>query len=66
MSNRCAICRKKIGLVPITCRCGIDLCATHKYPEEHNCKFDYKESGRKLLTQQNIKVVADKLNDRLS
>lgn len=66
MTTGCAVCRKKLGLIPMTCRCGLDLCAKHRYPEEHNCKYDFKKSGRQILEQQLIKVAADRLNNRLS
>jgi hypothetical protein len=34
-------------------------------PEEHDCDFDFKETGRNLLRKQNNKVEADRLGDRL-
>jgi predicted transcriptional regulator len=42
-------------------RCGNSFCATHRYAETHNCNYDYKTEGRKLLEQSNPLVVAPKL-----
>lgn len=44
-----------------TCRCGNNFCATHRYAESHDCTFDYKTEGRKLLEQSNPVVSAPKL-----
>lgn len=42
-------------------RCGNNFCATHRYAESHECTFDYKTEGRKLLEQSNPVVSAPKL-----
>lgn len=42
-------------------RCGNNFCATHRYAESHDCTFDYKTEGRKLLEQSNPVVSAPKL-----
>eukprot|EP00392_Amoebophrya_sp_AT5.2_P009847 g9875.t1 len=63
--TRCWICNKKCGLAGIECRCGYVFCSAHRLPEDHNCDFDYKATGREILRKQNNKVEADKLEDRL-
>ncbi|XP_077998980.1 AN1-type zinc finger protein 4-like [Glandiceps talaboti] len=61
-TKRCFLCGKKTGLATsYTCRCGNNFCATHRYAESHNCGFDYKAAGRKLLEQSNPVVSAPKL-----
>ncbi|TMW46604.1 hypothetical protein DOY81_008321 [Sarcophaga bullata] len=35
--NRCAECRKKVGLTGFLCRCGGLYCAVHRYSDKHNC-----------------------------
>ncbi|CAD7954327.1 unnamed protein product [Amoebophrya sp. A120] len=63
--TRCWVCNKKCKLAgAIECRCGYVFCSAHRLPEEHNCDFDYKATGRELLRKQNNKVEADKLGDR--
>jgi len=58
---RCGVWRKKVGLSPIVCRCGHAFCAHHRYPNEHNCSFDYKTHGRKLIEKNNPKIQVDKI-----
>lgn len=54
--TRCHTCNKKTGLMGFQCRCGYYFCATHRYAEDHNCTFDHKAHGQKLLEQQNTKL----------
>jgi predicted nucleic acid binding AN1-type Zn finger protein len=60
-ANRCGTCRKKVGLTGFKCRCGITFCGTHRYPEHHDCEFDYKAVGRDALSRANPIIKADKL-----
>ncbi|XP_070545328.1 AN1-type zinc finger protein 4-like [Ptychodera flava] len=61
-TKRCFLCGKKTGLATsYTCRCGNNFCASHRYAESHNCDYDYKAAGRKLLEQSNPVVSAPKL-----
>lgn len=61
-SPRCNVCNRKTGLATsYTCRCGKLFCATHRYAELHNCTYDYKTEGRRILEQENPLVVATKL-----
>uniref|UniRef100_T1ITF3 Adenosine kinase n=1 Tax=Strigamia maritima TaxID=126957 RepID=T1ITF3_STRMM len=60
---RCQVCKKKIGLATTyTCRCGRNFCATHRYAETHDCTFDYKTEGRRLLEQANPLSVLPSIN----
>ncbi|PNF25108.1 hypothetical protein B7P43_G02040 [Cryptotermes secundus] len=60
--SRCAVCRKRLNITNVyTCRCEKHFCATHRYSELHNCTFDYKTDGRKILEQTNPLVTAPKL-----
>merc|ERR1712066_1049496 len=38
--NRCASCKKKVGLTGFACRCGGMYCGIHRYSDKHNCTFD--------------------------
>ncbi|XP_050394542.1 AN1-type zinc finger protein 4 [Patella vulgata] len=61
-TRRCYLCGKKTGLATsYQCRCGDNFCATHRYAESHDCRFDYKTEGKKLLEQNNPVVNAPKL-----
>ncbi|XP_074647919.1 AN1-type zinc finger protein 4-like [Tubulanus polymorphus] len=60
--KRCFLCGKKTGLATsYQCRCDNNFCANHRYAEAHDCTFDYKTEGRKLLEQANPVVSAPKL-----
>merc|ERR1719321_2649374 len=59
--ERCWTCSKKIGMTGFNCRCGYVFCATHRYAEEHNCDFDFKQMQRDILKKANPTVAADKL-----
>lgn len=46
-------CRKKLKLTDITCKCKFTFCAFHRYPEEHQCPFDYRETAKQQLMKDN-------------
>jgi hypothetical protein len=59
---RCDECNVKINITnSIQCGCGKDLCYKHRYFNEHSCTINYKEKERKILEQQNQKVICDKV-----
>lgn len=40
--KRCAKCSKKLSVCQgIECRCKNIYCSVHRYPEEHDCEFNY-------------------------
>lgn len=61
-TNRCATCRRRVGITGFKCRCGITFCGTHRYPEQHGCTFDYKAMGREAIAKANPVVKAEKLD----
>ncbi|KAF2531815.1 hypothetical protein F2Q70_00033051 [Brassica cretica] len=60
--QRCETCHRKLGMTGFSCRCGHMFCGSHRYPEEHSCPFDYKQSGRLALAKQLPLTRADKLH----
>lgn len=60
-SNRCGCCKKKVGLTGFVCKCGATFCGTHRYPEKHECSFDFKVVGRDAISKHNPVVKADKI-----
>jgi hypothetical protein len=54
-------CRKLIGYMGYTCRCGQTYCALHKYAKEHNCTFDFKTLERENLARKNGSAIAEKV-----
>ncbi|KAL6989386.1 hypothetical protein U1Q18_015136 [Sarracenia purpurea var. burkii] len=61
-TNRCAECTRRVGLTGFKCRCGTTFCASHRYPEQHDCTFDYKAVGKEAIARANPVVKAEKLD----
>jgi hypothetical protein len=58
-------CKRKLPVMPFSCRCGGEFCSKHRDFVEHKCTFDYRAAGRALLEKANPKIVADKVKDRI-
>ncbi|CAL0309942.1 unnamed protein product [Lupinus luteus] len=61
-SNRCATCRKRVGLTGFKCKCGVTFCGSHRYPEKHGCGFNFKAVGREEIARANPVIKAEKLD----
>ncbi|GLU05674.1 hypothetical protein SLE2022_227610 [Rubroshorea leprosula] len=59
--NRCLSCNKKVGLAGFKCKCGSMFCGAHRYPEQHQCSFDFKSTGRNAIAKANPVVKANKV-----
>ncbi|VFQ92244.1 unnamed protein product [Cuscuta campestris] len=59
--NRCRSCQRKVGVVGFDCRCGYTFCGTHRYPETHDCTFDFKSKGRNAIAMANPVIKPDKI-----
>lgn len=61
--NRCPFegCRKRLTLTDITCKCKQKFCMKHRYPEDHECNYDYKSEARKKLKRENFVVSGTKV-----
>ncbi|XP_019156521.1 PREDICTED: zinc finger A20 and AN1 domain-containing stress-associated protein 7-like [Ipomoea nil] len=59
--NRCDACKKKVRVMGFECRCGRTFCGIHRYPEKHDCTFDFKAQGRDAIAKANPMVKADKI-----
>ena len=59
--ERCDVCKKRLSLTSIECRCKHKFCDTHRYSEEHTCSYDYKTEGRKALAKRLKRIVAKKI-----
>ncbi|OEL30911.1 hypothetical protein BAE44_0008069 [Dichanthelium oligosanthes] len=51
--NRCAACRKKVGLLGFAWRCRGTFCAAHRHADSHRCGFDYRGFARKRIAGEN-------------
>ncbi|CAN0841725.1 Zinc finger A20 and AN1 domain-containing stress-associated protein 1 [Linum grandiflorum] len=61
-ANRCLTCNKRVGLTGFKCKCGSTFCGSHRYPENHECDYDFKEAGRNQIAKANPVVKADKID----
>ncbi|CAH1430828.1 unnamed protein product [Lactuca virosa] len=59
--NRCGSCKKRVGLTGFACKCGTTFCGTHRYPEKHDCSYDFKTVGKEAIAKANPVVKAAKL-----
>lgn len=65
VKNRCDMCKKKVGLLGFPCRCGGTFCGVHRYPEKHECGYDFKIVWRHAIAAANPFVCKDKLDWRI-
>lgn len=49
--KRCFECRKKVGLTALECKCGFVFCGLHRFPDQHQCDFDFKTHDRDNLAK---------------
>ena len=64
--NRCPVCSRKLGSFGgIECKCGLSFCGKHRYSDEHDCTFDFKQDYQNKLKKANPVVKADKIKDRI-
>jgi hypothetical protein len=57
----CQQCKRK-ALLKVTCKCDLVVCFDCRYPELHNCKFNYQKEAKDQLTKNNPIVVSEKLD----
>ncbi|KAI4304831.1 hypothetical protein MLD38_040296 [Melastoma candidum] len=60
--NRCASCKKRVGLTSFNCRCGNLYCGMHRYSDKHNCPYDYRTAARDAIAKANPVIKAEKLD----
>jgi len=60
--NRCLTCRKKVGIYGFLCKCEGYYCTVHRYPETHECLFDYKNEGKMKIIKDNPIIKAAKIH----
>ena len=59
---KCHHCRKKIKGIEFDCKCNNNkFCVKCRYPETHNCDFNYKTHQKNKLQKELIKVVPEKI-----
>jgi hypothetical protein len=61
LSIRCLKCRRKV-LFLVDCHCGNHYCLECRYPEKHECTFDFKKQGAIELIKNNPVVTREKIS----
>ncbi|CAD8053489.1 unnamed protein product [Paramecium sonneborni] len=61
--SKCYVCKRKLGISGIQCKCKIVFCNKHRLPEDHNCSFDHAEKAKQLLIKNNPLVDHKKLEE---
>ena len=59
--KKCFCCGKRKRVILLKCRCEKIFCSSHLLPENHECKFDYKEHSKNLLEKSNPKIICQKV-----
>jgi predicted nucleic acid binding AN1-type Zn finger protein len=64
---RCAQadCKKKLMLSDFECKCGTRYCATHRFPQDHACTFDFKAASAVTLGKQLVKCAGERMADKI-
>lgn len=60
MKCQFAECKLRVQL-DVLCRCSKKFCPKHRMAEDHACTYDFKEEGRKALSEALVKVQAKKV-----
>lgn len=58
----CILCNKRLPIFAIKCKCNKLFCSIHRYPNEHDCKYNYKEEYKKELIKKNKLIISNKVN----
>lgn len=59
--ERCSKCKKK-SLILVGCQCGKNTCLDCRYPEKHDCQYNFKEQGAKTIEKNNPVVAGEKIS----
>jgi AN1-type zinc finger and ubiquitin domain-containing protein 1 len=62
-SKKCSFCKGKLGHVNYNCKCNdtFRFCGKCRMPEVHDCNYDFKTDGKKILQKQLVKVDYEKI-----
>ena len=66
----CEFCNKKVQFTPTynllaICHCDNLYCRKHRFPEKHNCTYDYKSEEIEKLKKNLPSIVAHKVPNRI-
>lgn len=56
--ERCTICKKK---TINQCKCKEFVCLNHRFPDQHNCSFNFKKEYKDKLIKELPKIIPLKI-----
>jgi hypothetical protein len=59
--TKCTKCKVNVGVIGFPCRCGGIFCSLHRYANEHDCTFDYREHGAEEIRKNNPQIIGEKI-----
>ena len=60
----CSFCNKTLKFFNnFSCRCQKTFCSKHRFFDQHNCTFDFKNKVKSKLSELNPKVIAKKIHE---
>ncbi|KAF8109843.1 hypothetical protein N665_0090s0025 [Sinapis alba] len=54
-------CNRKVGFMGFKCKCGNTFCSDHRYPENHECEFDFRVEVRDAIGKANPLLKGEKV-----
>jgi predicted nucleic acid binding AN1-type Zn finger protein len=54
-------CRAKLGLLGFDCKCTGKYCAKHRYPDQHDCAYNFRAAAEATLKKQLVNCTGDKM-----
>jgi hypothetical protein len=54
-------CKRKIKITDIECKCKNIFCKFHKFPEDHNCDYNYNSEEIKKKCIESLKCTSNKI-----
>jgi len=55
-------CKKKLKLTDFACKCKQRFCSQHRFYDNHNCVYDFKQLDKKHDTIEKMKCVKQKID----
>ena len=59
--SRCCVCKKKVGIIPFTCKCDEKSVFCSKHRHNHDCTYDFHKDFKEKLKTDNPVIKASKL-----
>ena len=62
-SIRCCVCNKKLkpSVAAMQCKCSANVCKQHRFPDQHNCSYNFLKENKIRLRNELPHVKCDKV-----